>query len=152
MKLPETACISIKAPNPLPFEPDGFHWCEDVIFDNSTGTIDPDGGFKGSTLLITEGIVQKALVDACGYTPRDIMFFGMGQGGMLALNVAGRECSPSSRTSQALTITTSQLGRGVQRGRQYRWLTTSSSSSVAGSQVQDTCAGDMRSEQQLGYS
>lgn len=90
MKLPETACIAIKGPNALPFADDGFHWCEDVIFDNSMSTLDPDGGFQGTTHLIATEIVQKGLVDACGYQPRDIMLFGMGQGGMLALNIAGK--------------------------------------------------------------
>ena len=37
MNLPETACISVKALEPLPFEPSSFHWGDDVIFDNTVG-------------------------------------------------------------------------------------------------------------------
>lgn len=37
MNLPETACLSIKALEPLPFEPGSFHWSDDLIFDNSVG-------------------------------------------------------------------------------------------------------------------
>lgn len=89
MNLPETACISIKAPQPLPFEPDSFHWCDDVIFDNSVGTIDPDGGFGVTTRIIKE-ILQDTLISQCNYQARDIMLFGFGQGGMTALKVAGK--------------------------------------------------------------
>lgn len=89
MNLPETACISVKAPQPLPFEPEGFHWCDDVIFDNSVGTIDPDGGFAISAKLIKE-IIQDTLISRCNYRPREIMLFGFGQGGMVALKIAGK--------------------------------------------------------------
>ena len=90
LNLPNTACIAIKAPNTLPFDPSSFHWCDDVIFDSTTQGLDPDGGFKIATPFLSEGIVQRGLVEKCGYEPRDIIFFGLGQGGMAALNVAGR--------------------------------------------------------------
>ncbi|KAF1346081.1 Alpha/Beta hydrolase protein [Delphinella strobiligena] len=88
MNLPETACLSIKALEPLPFEPGSFHWSDDLIFDNSVGAIDPDGGFKKITPKIMKDIVQDGLIRNCGYKARDIMLFGFGQGGMIALNIA----------------------------------------------------------------
>lgn len=89
MNLPHTACISIKAPNPLPFEPTSFHWCDDVIFDSSTNGLDPDGGFKTSTPFLKKEIIENVLIKKCGYGYRDLVFFGLGQGGMAALNAAG---------------------------------------------------------------
>ncbi|KAI4797280.1 alpha/beta-hydrolase [Aureobasidium sp. EXF-8846] len=90
MNLPETACISIKAPEPLPFEASSFHWGDDVIFDNTVGTIDPDGGFKKVVPRLIKEIIEDTLIKKCGYQPREIMLFGFGQGGMVALNTAGR--------------------------------------------------------------
>jgi len=96
LNLPNTACISIKAPNALPFESTNFHWCDDVIFDSSSNGLDPDGGFKLSTALLSDVIIQKSLIEKCSYKPRDVVLFGLGQGGMAALNVA-RKC-PAYKT------------------------------------------------------
>lgn len=90
MNLPETACISIKAPEPLPFEESSFHWGDDVIFDNTVGTIDPDGGFKKVVPRLVKEVIEDTLIKKCGYQPRELMLFGFGQGGMVALNIAGR--------------------------------------------------------------
>lgn len=59
-----------------------------MIFDSTTQGLDPDGGFKKSTSLLVQEVIKNVLVDKCGYSHRDIVFFGMGQGGMTALNVA----------------------------------------------------------------
>lgn len=96
LSLPETACISIRGLNTLPFEETCFHWCDDVIFDSTTNGLDPDGGFKTSTRVLTQDIIQHGLVEKCGYKPRDIVLFGLGQGGMAALNVAGELCYSTS--------------------------------------------------------
>ena len=65
----------------------GYHWGDDIIFDSTTGGIDPDAGFKQSTELL-RSLVEDSLIAKCGYKARDIIFFGFGQGGMAALNVA----------------------------------------------------------------
>ncbi|TKX26782.1 phospholipase/carboxylesterase-like protein [Elsinoe australis] len=88
LNLPNTACIAIKGPNVLPFETTSFHWCDDLIFDSTTNGLDPDGGFKTSTRVLTEDIINHGLIEKCNYKPRDIVFLGLGQGGMAALNVA----------------------------------------------------------------
>ncbi|PNS16552.1 hypothetical protein CAC42_286 [Sphaceloma murrayae] len=88
LNLPNTACIAIKGPNALPFEATSFHWCDDVIFDSSTNGLDPDGGFKEIARVLTDDVIEHGLIDNCGYKPRDIVFLGLGQGGMAALNVA----------------------------------------------------------------
>jgi len=88
LALPETCCISLRAPAPLPFDLDGYHWGDDIIFDNATGGIDADSGFKRALTLVLKKVVRGALIDKCGYKGREIVIFGFGQGGMVSLNVA----------------------------------------------------------------
>jgi predicted esterase len=88
LNLPETACISVQAPMPLPFELGGFHWGDDMVFDQNTGEMDIDTGFKTSTMIVMDSIIRKGLVDKCGYKPREIVIFGFGQGGIVGLQVA----------------------------------------------------------------
>ena len=88
LSLPETACISVQAPNPLPFDLGGFHWGDDLIFDQNTGDMDTDTGFKKSTKLILQDIIREGLMSKCGYKAREIMIFGFGQGGMVGLQAA----------------------------------------------------------------
>lgn len=88
LNLPETACVSVQGPQNL-LDLGGFHWGDDIIFDSTSGGLDPDAGFKQSTELV-RSIVKEALIEKCGYLPRELMLFGFGQGGMVALNAAGR--------------------------------------------------------------
>jgi predicted esterase len=78
----------VQAPAPLPFDLGGFHWGDDLIFDQNTGAMDVDTGFKNSTRLILEHIIRKGLVAKCGYQTREILIFGFAQGGMVALQTA----------------------------------------------------------------
>lgn len=87
MNLPETACISVEAPNNL-LDLGGRHWGDDIIFDSTSGGLDTDTGFKQSTELLVK-LVNDGLIEKCGYQHRQVMFFGFGQGGMAALNTAG---------------------------------------------------------------
>jgi predicted esterase len=88
LNLPETACIAIQAPNPLPFDLGGMHWGEDMIFDSTTGEMDMDTGLQGSTRLILDHVIRDGLIGKCGYKTREIMIFGFAQGGMVGLQVA----------------------------------------------------------------
>lgn len=88
LSLPETACIAVQAPSPLPFDLGGFHWGDDLIFDQNTGEMDMDSSFNKSTRLLLDNIIQDGLVGKCGYRPREIVIFGFGQGGMAALQAA----------------------------------------------------------------
>jgi predicted esterase len=87
MNLPETVCISVQGPNNL-LDLGGFHWGDDIVFDSTSGGLDADAGFKQSKELLLK-LVQDGLIEKCGYLPRELMFFGFGQGGMAALNIAG---------------------------------------------------------------
>ena len=88
LALPETCCISLHAPTPLPFELGGFHWGDDIVFDHATGGLEFDTGFSKAVTTVREEVIEKGLVKECRYEPRDIMLFGFGQGGMAALAVA----------------------------------------------------------------
>ena len=85
LALPETTCISLQAPTPLPFELGGFHWGDDIQFDQATGNMDFDTGFTKAINIIKDDIIEKGLVTKCGYKHREIMFFGFGQGAMAAI-------------------------------------------------------------------
>jgi predicted esterase len=84
LSLPETACLSLQAPTPLPFDLGGFHWGDDIVFDAGGGGIDPDAGFGRATALICTEVIG-VLVGECGYRYREIILLGYGQGGMAAL-------------------------------------------------------------------
>ena len=85
LQLPETTCVSLQALTPLPFDLGGFHWGDDIIFDQTTGQMDLDTGFKKAIKVIREEIILKVLIDQCGYQPKEIILFGFGQGAMAAL-------------------------------------------------------------------
>ncbi|PPJ57300.1 hypothetical protein CBER1_09022 [Cercospora berteroae] len=86
MNLPETCCISIQAPQAL-LDLGGWHWGDDIIFDNSSGGIDADGGFKQTSELL-KILIREILVEKCQFRLREILLFGFGQGGMAALSTA----------------------------------------------------------------
>ncbi|KAL9134790.1 MAG: hypothetical protein Q9175_004029 [Cornicularia normoerica] len=88
LALPETTCISLQAPTPLPFELGGFHWGDDITFDQASGQMDFDTGFAKAVKIIKQDIIEDGLVKKCGYKPREIMLFGFGQGSMAALATA----------------------------------------------------------------
>ena len=88
LALPETTCISLQAPTPLPFDLGGFHWGDDITFDQVSGKMDFDTGFAKIVKTIKQDIVENVLVKKCEYTPREIMLFGFGQGAMAALATA----------------------------------------------------------------
>jgi predicted esterase len=88
LSLPETCCISLRAPAPLPFGLEGYHWGDDIVFDNATGGIDTDSGFTRALKLVHEKVVKGILIDKCGYKGREIVLFGFGQGGMVAISLA----------------------------------------------------------------
>jgi predicted esterase len=92
LNLPETACISIRGPNPIPpiftgTDSPAFHWGDDVLVDEARGDIDLDAGFDTADKIFKD-VIKDVLIQKCGYTSRNILFLGFGQGGMAALHVA----------------------------------------------------------------
>ena len=88
LALPETSFISLQAPTPLPFDLGGFHWGDDITFDQASGQMDFDTGFVKIVKTIKQDIIEDVLVKKCGYKPREVMLFGFGQGAMAALATA----------------------------------------------------------------
>ncbi|TVY22877.1 putative hydrolase [Lachnellula hyalina] len=127
LNLPETVTISLRAPNPIPpiftgSSTPSFHWGDDILFDESKGTIDPDGGFTTTRKVLLDLIIKDVLIEKCHYPPRNILFYGYGQGGMAALTVAA---SVASGDGEEL-----EFGGVVSVGGR---LPASTSSSTAGS-------------------
>ena len=56
-----------------------------MVFDQNTGEMDMDTGFKASTRLVLDKVIREGLVGKCDYKPREIVIFGFGQGGMVGL-------------------------------------------------------------------
>ncbi|ROT39267.1 hypothetical protein SODALDRAFT_332710 [Sodiomyces alkalinus F11] len=110
MSLPGVLCISVRGTSPLPAallgtEPgmatgsgsgsggggDGghyFHWGDDIKVDPSTDELDPDPGFTRARDVVLDRLVRHVLLERCGWTTDDVMLFGFGQGGSLALGLA----------------------------------------------------------------
>jgi predicted esterase len=93
LNLPYTACISIRAPSPVPAlftgsDAPSFHWGDDILFDQSSGEIDLDAGFTKAWTVLWEQIINGVLFEKCHYEPRDVMILGFGQGAMVALQLA----------------------------------------------------------------
>lgn len=90
LNLPSTVCVAVQAPHPLPplLGLSGFHWGDDILLEQGTGDVDPDAGFKAASRALLEDVIRRGLFEKCGYAARDVVLFGFGQGGMVALQVA----------------------------------------------------------------
>ena len=115
LHLPETTILTLQAPTHLPLDLPGYHWGDDISFDSSTGALDMDAGFARSKRLINDTIIRDTLIAKCGYAPREISLFGIGQGGMLAL-LAGRELELDVHTPASSTTTVNTGGGGSSSG------------------------------------
>ena len=89
LNLPETLCIVLQGPTPLPAPlPQGFQWGDDIIYDQSSDELDPDAGFVKAIKLTLQDTIDKVCIKQCGFVYREIVLFGYGQGGMAALAIA----------------------------------------------------------------
>jgi predicted esterase len=66
----------------------GYHWGDDLSFSSSSGDIDADPGFEVARRWVMERLIGEVLVGRCGWELEDVMIFGFGQGGSLALGLA----------------------------------------------------------------
>ena len=100
MSLPGVLAISVRGTSPLPPAllgdalDDGptrhFHWGDDLNLAPGTGELDPDPGFSKAADLIVDRLIQETLIGKCGWKTSDILLFGFGQGGSLALGLASK--------------------------------------------------------------
>ncbi|KAH7033141.1 Alpha/Beta hydrolase protein [Microdochium trichocladiopsis] len=109
LKLPGVLAIAVRGVEPLPpallgLPPDvaagvgdgtrHFHWGDDLDMDPSTGELDPDPGFDKAKRAVLDGLVFDTLVGKLGWRTEDMLLFGFGQGGSLALGLASRLRDP----------------------------------------------------------
>lgn len=100
MNLPGVLAISVRGTNPLPpallgeapnsGPPRHFHWGDDLNLATHADALDADPGFTKAANLIIDRLVRDTLVDKCGWELADILLFGFGQGGSLALGLASK--------------------------------------------------------------
>lgn len=68
-----------------------FHWGDDLnLSPGDDGGLDPDPGFDRAAAAVMDRLVRGVLIRRCGWDARDILLFGFGQGGSLALGLASR--------------------------------------------------------------
>ena len=100
MNLPGVTAIAVRGTSPLPpsLLPDGegghFHWGDDVEMDPSTGDISSDPGFVKAREKVLDVLVKECLVEKFGWETEDVILFGFGQGGSLALGLASTLANP----------------------------------------------------------
>ncbi|SPN98997.1 related to Phospholipase/Carboxylesterase superfamily [Cephalotrichum gorgonifer] len=102
MELPGVLTVAVRGTAPLPpsILPPGadedrhFHWGDDVQIDQSTGDIAADPGFEKAVSPIMDVLIKGCLVEKFGWEPEDVILFGFGQGGSLALGLASRFANP----------------------------------------------------------
>ncbi|KAI1377457.1 alpha/beta-hydrolase [Hypoxylon crocopeplum] len=102
LNLPGVLAISVRGVSPLPPAllglPDSeaarptkhFHWGDDLTISTSTGDLDPDPGFSKAERLVMGKLIRETLIGKCGWETNDILLFGFGQGGSLALGLSSR--------------------------------------------------------------
>ncbi|KAK3684854.1 phospholipase/Carboxylesterase superfamily protein [Podospora appendiculata] len=99
LALPGVLGIAVRGTSALPpallgLPPDAgptsnFHWGDDITV-GPTGDLDPDPGFEKAAGLVMDRLVRGVLVGTCGWQLDDVLMFGYGQGGQLALGLASR--------------------------------------------------------------
>ncbi|GAO18579.1 uncharacterized protein UV8b_03121 [Ustilaginoidea virens] len=97
LALPGVLAIAVRGTSPLASLVGGdddprryYHWGDDLALDPQTGELDPDPGFETASRLVMEKLIRGVIVDKCGWETSDVMLFGFGQGGSLALGMAAR--------------------------------------------------------------
>ncbi|KAF4509676.1 hypothetical protein G6O67_003820 [Ophiocordyceps sinensis] len=109
LALPGVLAVAVRGTAPLPgaalLGDDGghFHWGDDACLDARTGALDADPGFGRAATALVHGLLRGVLVDRCGWELGDVIVFGFGQGGSLALGMASqlRASSASSPTASS---------------------------------------------------
>ena len=77
---PETSYVLLRGLEAVPTPNSGYHWADPAS--------EWDGGFLRASEAILVKIIKSSLIARCGFSPRDILLLGHGQGGMAALATA----------------------------------------------------------------
>ncbi|TPX15193.1 uncharacterized protein E0L32_004751 [Thyridium curvatum] len=102
MNLPGVLALTVRGTSPLPpglfttasSSSQHFHWGDDLHISPRTGDLDPDPGFAKAADLVLHRLVADLLVGQCSWSAADILLFGYGQGGSLALGLASQVRMP----------------------------------------------------------
>ncbi|KAI2641903.1 alpha/beta-hydrolase [Hypomontagnella submonticulosa] len=121
LNLPGVLAISVRGVSPLPPAllglPDPqvagptkhFHWGDDLTLSPSTGDLDPDPGFSKAEQLVLGKLIRETLIEKCGWETNDILLFGFGQGGSLALGLSSR----IRQTERVVDVTEGDIATGT---------------------------------------
>ncbi|KAI0884457.1 alpha/beta-hydrolase [Annulohypoxylon maeteangense] len=99
INLPGVLAISVRGVSPIPpallgseasGPPRNFHWGDDLTLSPSTGDLDTDPGFSKAEGLVLGKLIRETLIEKCGWDTDDIVLFGFGQGGSLALGLSSK--------------------------------------------------------------
>ncbi|KAL1877108.1 hypothetical protein VTK73DRAFT_8845 [Phialemonium thermophilum] len=103
LRLPGVLAIAVRGTSPLApgllgFDdlsdgrgPRNFHWGDDLAMaPGAGGELDPDPGFEKAERLIFDRLLGEVLSEGCGWDLEDVLLFGFGQGGSLALGLASK--------------------------------------------------------------
>lgn len=100
MNLPGVLGITVRGTNPLPpallglpldsGPPCHFHWGDDLNLSGRGDGLDMDPGFTKANELVMNKLIRGTLVEKCGWELSDVLLFGYGQGGSLALGLASK--------------------------------------------------------------
>lgn len=124
VNLPGVLAITVRGISPLPPSLLGlpldsgptnhFHWGDDITLDPATGELDQDPGFTKAADFVLKKLIHDILVDRCGWELGDILFYGYGQGGQLALGLASKvRESPKVEEIKEDTKETAKAFKGV---------------------------------------
>ncbi|KAL8371763.1 hypothetical protein RB595_001523 [Gaeumannomyces hyphopodioides] len=128
--LPGVLAVAVRGVSPLPpamlglpaddaaTEPTRhFHWGDDLRLDGGGGGgLDPDPGFAAAEDAVLRRLVRGLLVEGCGWDTEDVLLFGFGQGGSVALGLASR-----LRVSDGGGVVVGGGGGGGESGRNARF-------------------------------
>lgn len=96
MNLPGVLAVSVRGTTPLPAGflsgREGWHWGDDLLVESGGqgDDLDPDPGFEGAVGRLLRELVDGVIVGKCGWERSDVLLFGFGQGGSLALGLASQ--------------------------------------------------------------
>lgn len=123
MNLPGVLAITVRGTAPLPLgmlppgKEEGWHWGDDLLMGQGGDGdgLDPDPGFERAVRTVLDELVGGVLVGKCGWERSDVLLFGFGQGGSLALGLASRIGAPARVTE--IHESSSQSSRPESSGR-----------------------------------
>jgi predicted esterase len=95
LNLPQTCIVAVQAPLPLPLGLPGGAWYPAISEDGDMGWLDADSGGGGGsaaglerTREVTLQWIRDRVVGHCGWPCRSLFFLGVGQGAVVAVDLA----------------------------------------------------------------